>query len=171
MASKYFLANSNLFINGGDTTGMIKMFEIDAFKAKMEKYESLGMLVDKEVPTGFEQLAGKMEFAGPAPDFFNQNAFPWEMTGFTILGVMADKSLAGANANKQFKAELSIRPTEIGLGKYENQKLTSFERGFMIDKITIYMGGVEQIAVDAENNIYRINGVDKWQDYRTLLGQ
>lgn len=171
MAFKYYMANSNLFINGADTTGMIKMLEIDNLKASTEKYESLGMLFNKDVPVGFDQMAGKMAFAGPAPDFFNQAAFPFETTTFTLLGIMIDKGMTGSTGNKQFKAELTIRPSEVGLGKYENQKLTEFERGFFIDKITISMGGVEQIAFDIDNSIYRVNGVDKWQEYRTLLGQ
>lgn len=171
MALKYFLANSNLFIDGGDTTGTVKMIEIDNVKSKTEKYESLGMLFDKDVPVGFDQMAGKMTFAGPVPDFFYQASFPWTTTPFTILGVMTDKSLGGSGLNKQFKADLTIRPTEVGMGKYENQKLSEYERSFMIDKITITMGGVEQIAIDAENSIYRVQGVDKWKEYRTLLGQ
>ena len=170
MAVKYYLANSNLFMDSQDTTGMVEMLEIDNVKAQTEKYESLGMLFNKDVPVGFDQMAGKMTFAGPAPDFFNQAAFPWAKTPFTLLGVMTDKGLT-VGGNKQFKAELTIRPTEIGLGKYENQKLTKFERGFMIDKITITMGGVEQLSIDTENNIYRVNGIDKWEEYRTLLGQ
>ena len=168
---KYYLANANLFINGTDSTGTVKMFEIDNVKAKTEKYESLGMLFDKDVPVGFDQMAGKFTFAGVAPDFFSQAAFPWETTPFTLLGIMTDKSLGGAGLNKQYKADMILRPTEMGIGKFENQKLTEKERSFMIDKITITMGGVEKLAIDAENNVYRVDGVDKWQEYRTLLGQ
>ncbi len=171
MAVKYYLANSNLFLNGGDTTGIVKSFEIDNVKAQTEKYESLGMLFNKDVPTGFDQMKGKMTFAGPAPDFFYQAAFPWEKTPITLLGVMTEKGLNGAQGNKQFKAELTIRPDELGVGKFENQKLTEFDRNFLIDKLTVSFGGVEQLAIDAENNIYRVNGVDKWKEYRTLLGQ
>ena len=169
--ARFYLANANLFIAGGDTTGMVKTFELDNIKAQTEKFESLGMLFNKDVPTGFDQMEGKMEFAGPAPDFFYQAAFPWETTAFVLLGIMTDKSLPGATANKQFKAELIIRPKDIGVGKFENQKLTMFERAFMIDKLTISFAGVEQLAIDSENNIYRVNGVDKWAAYRQMLGQ
>ena len=171
MAVKYYLGNANLFIAGGDTTGIVKSFEIDNLKAKTDKYESLGMLFDKDVPTGFEQMMGKMTFAGPAPDFFTDNAFPWEKIDFTLLGIMTEKSLSGSAGNLQFEADLIVRPTEVGMGKYEQNKLTEFERSFCIDKLTIIMGGVEQLAIDSENNIYRVNGVDKWADYRALLGQ
>ena len=168
---KYYMANSNLFINGQDSTGSVKMFEVTDIKAVMDKYESLGMLANKEVPTGFDQMEGKMEFAGPAPDFFNQVAFPWETTPLTLLGVMTDKSLAGSQNNQQFECDMIVRPVDIGVGKFENQKLTSFERSFKIDKMRILMGGVEQLNIDFDNNVFMVNGVDKWQAYRTLLGQ
>jgi len=66
---------------------------------------------------------------------------------------------------------MMIRPTEIGIGRFENQKLTEQERTFLIDKLTVSHGGVEQLAFDPQNNIYRIKGVDKWAAYRALLGQ
>lgn len=168
---KFYLANSNLFINGTDATGTVKMFEVDNVKAATEKYESLGMLFNKDVPTGFDQVQGKLTFAGPAPALFGEAAFPWESTPFTLLGVMTEKSLTNNNQNQQFKMEMILRPHELGVGKYENQKLTEFERAVMIDKLTLTMGGVEKLAIDSENNIYRVDGVDKWAAYRTLLGQ
>lgn len=168
---KFVLANSNLFIGSTDTTGTVKEFEIDNLKAQTENYESLGMLFNDEVPTGFQQMQGKLTFAGPTPATFGDAAFPWETTPATLLGVMTDKSFAGPAGNAQFRAQMTIRPMEIGLGRYQNQKLTEFERSFYIDTIKIEMGGVEKLFIDAKNNIYRVNGVDKWASYRTLLGQ
>lgn len=171
MAKKYYMANANLFLPGGDTSGIVKMLEVDNVTAKTEGYESLGMLFNKDVPVGFEQMKGKLTFSGPAPDFFGNLAFPFESVSATVLGVMIDKSLESEQDNKQFKAEMKIRPVEVGVGKFENQKLTEMERAFLIDKLTITMDGVEKLAVDAENNIYRVDGVDKWASYRNTLGQ
>lgn len=169
--SKYYMGNSNLFLPTGDSTGIVKSFEIDPIKSVTEKYESLGMLFDKDVPVGFAQMAGKFTFAGPTPDFFTNIAFPWSTSAITMLGVMTEKSLSSTANNQQFECDMIIRPTELGAGKYENQKLTEFDRTFMIDKITILMGGVEQLAIDTENNIYRVLGVDQWASFRQLLGQ
>lgn len=170
--NKYYVGNANVFLDGGDTTGQLKEFEIDNIKANTEKFESLGMLANKDVPVGFEQMAGKFTFSAASPDFFNKGAFPWESIPVTVLGVMTDKTLGGtAGLNKQLEVSMIIRPSEVGVGKYASQKLTEFERSFYIDKITLSFAGVEQLHFDSENNIYRINGVDKWKEYRTLLGQ
>lgn len=168
---RFYLSNSNLFIGNGDSTGTVKMIEIDNIKSITDKFERLGMLFNKDVPTGYDQMEGKMEFAGPAPDFFSANAFAFETTPLTLLGVMIDSSLSNSANNQQYECDLVVRPSEVGVGKYENQKLTTFERSFKIDSIRIVMAGIEQLAIDTENNIYRVLGVDKWADYRQLLGQ
>ena len=93
--NKYYVGQANLFIDGGNAEGQIKDFEIDNLKANTEKFEGLGMLANKDVPVGFEQLAGKFTFSSASPDFFNKGASPWESISFTLLGVMADKTLAG----------------------------------------------------------------------------
>jgi len=69
---KFYLSNANLFISGGDTTGEVKMLEIDNVKSNTEKYESLGMLFHQDVPVGLDQMAGKLTFAGISPTFFTE---------------------------------------------------------------------------------------------------
>lgn len=172
MAFKYYVTNSNLFIGGGNAAGQVKSFEFDNIKTNVESYESLGQLFHKDVVAGMAQMEGKLTFAGPAPDFFHIAANPWKTETFVLLGVMIEKSASNpAGNNQQLKIEFTARPKEVGVGKYENQKLSEFERAFMIDKITITMGGVEKLHADSENNIFRINGTDEWLSFNTILGQ
>lgn len=148
------------------------MFSIDNVKAKTESFEGLGMLFNKDVPVGFDQITGKLSFNGPSSDLFPEAQFAYETTNATLLGVMIDQQLTGSGtANKQFKAEMTIRPVEVGIGNFENHKNTEFERSFMIDRLVVFMDAVEVLNIDPENNVWKINGVDKWQQYRALLGQ
>jgi P2 family phage contractile tail tube protein len=171
MGAKYSLSQSNLLIAGSSTQGIIKEFKVDDLEANTESYDPIGMLGQQDVPVGFKQLTASLTFAGPSPDFYAKAILPWKTTTMTILGVMVNNSMQGASANTQFKCEMTVRPNKAGLGSHASQKMTEFDRAFLVDKIKITMGGVEQLEYDQQNSIYRVLGVDEWQAFRTILGE
>lgn len=170
MAAKSYVAVGNLFLAGSDTKGKVNEFKLDNMPFTTDKHEALGMLGTQEVFTGLDQLTGSFVFVDPDDALYNQLATPWETVGLTFLAVMMDKSYT-PGTNRQLKIDLIGRPKEIGLGEYANQKIANWERPFFIDKLKISFGGVDQIEYDYANNIYKVNGVDKWADFRALLGQ
>jgi P2 family phage contractile tail tube protein len=136
-----------------------------------EDYDAIGMIGKKSLPTGFNQMTASLTLSGPNPDLYNLLLNPFVNTPCVILGNVINATNMTAGSGTQFKAEFVARPTKVGLGGFESQKMTTFDRSLLIDKVTITMNGVEQLKYDRDAMIYSILGVDQWAGVRANLGE
>ena len=94
-----------------------------------------------------------------------------ETIDLSLYGAISSYDAAtGAIETIQHRIETRVIPKTVNLGKFEPSATADNENTFEIMTLNYYIKGVEWIAIDWANYVFRVNGRDYGQPVRTATG-
>ena len=94
-----------------------------------------------------------------------------EAIDLSLYGAISSYDAAtGAIETIQHRIETRVVPKTINFGKFEPSATADTENTFEILTLNYYIKGVEWIALDWANYVFRVSGTDYAQPVRTALG-
>lgn len=156
----------NIFIGGVDLRGVVGDIERPKVTMKMEEYRSGGMLGPVSINQGFEKLTAAVTLAGYGVDVLKQMASTIDGTVLRFSGATQKDDETGF---KKVSGEMVGRITEADPGS--NTQGENGETKFNAELVSYgeYLDGKEVFFIDVMQNIFRVDGVDRYQGFNQSL--
>lgn len=164
------LNNANIYIDGNSLLGQAEEFKLPTVKLKMAEHKAVGMVGAIKLPSGFEALEGEIKWNSFYPDVWNKMFDPYTAVQLQARGSLETYNSQGRQAQVPYVVFLTCSFFEVPTGDFKQNDKAEFQSKFFASYIKQVVDGKDVLELDAMANIYKVNGVDKLDLYRTNIG-
>jgi len=165
------LSNAAIYNSGNSLIGKVEEMTLPAIKAKGVDVKALGLIMDIELPSGFEKMTGKMKWNAVYPDLITEFGSPFATKQIQARGNLETYDSSGRQAETSVVAYLTIRFKDvlpaIGLKMNDNPEQ---ESEYNCSYYRLEIDGERMIEIDAFANIFFVGDEDQLAQYRANLG-
>lgn len=164
------LNNANIYIDGNSLLGQAEEFKLPTVKFKMAEHKAVGMVGAIKLPSGFEALEGEIKWNSFYPAVWAKLLDPYTAVQLQARGSLETYNSQGRQAQVPYVVFLTCSFYEVPAGDFKQNDKAEFQSKFYATYIKQVVDGKDVLEVDAMANIYKVNGVDKLDLYRTNIG-
>ena len=165
------LTNGNVYIDGNSYVGKAEEVQLPAVKAKFTDHKGLGMIMDIELPSGFEKMNGKIKWSSLYPDAVSQTGSPYFTLPLQIRGNLETYDSSGRITQTAVVCYLTVRFKDaLSQITIKQNDPSEQESEFTASYYKLEIGGQRLIEIDAFSQIYFVNDSDQMVAYRAALG-
>lgn len=166
MAQISQITNGNVYIDGRSQVGRAKKVTLGDITAVMNEIKALGMVGVIEAFAGFEKMEGSIEWNSFYPDVFRKAYNPMRTIPLMVRANHQEVSSAGIGKEESLVTHLNVTFKKNPLGAISPHEAAEFTSEISILSVVQKIGGVEILAFDPVNNIFRVNGEDMLARFR-----
>lgn len=160
----YILRRMSLWLKGDIKIGQVSELTIPPFKVKTEKLRNAGMVMEREIPLGYERENAKFKMTALDPASIAAiNAMPGTQDTLMITGALVDED--GTSNNITVYLRGFVKTIDFGTWKEGDKSEIDYE--FVWEYLKMEIGGVEKIRAD-DFDVF-IDGVNQTGDIRESL--
>lgn len=165
------VTNANVYLNGGSLLGIVDEITVPDIKAIMTEHKALGMVGKLEFASGIDKLEAKIKW-----NSFDEVAYA-SMASFTKyvpMTLYADRMTfdsTGLTVEDRITVAMTAAPKNSPGGSFKQHETVELETMLNVIYMRVEMGGVAILEFDAMANIYKVNGIDQFAQYRANIGQ
>lgn len=165
------LVNASVYSSGNSLLGRVEEIQLPAVKAKSVDVKALGLIMDLEVPSGFEKMTGKMKWNAVYASLIEEFGSPFTTKQIQVRGNLETYDSTGRTGEASVVAFLTIRFKDVlpGLTLKQNDNPEQ-ESEFSCSYYRLEIDGVRMLEVDAFANIFFVKDRDVLAQYRINLG-
>jgi P2 family phage contractile tail tube protein len=164
------LNNANIYIDGNSLLGQAEEFKLPTVKFKMADHKAVGMVGTIKLPSGFDALEGEIKWNSFYREVWNKLLDPYTAIQLQARGSLETYNSQGRQAQVPYVVFLTCSFSEVPMGDFKQNDKAEFQSKFTATYIKQTVDGNDVLEVDAMANIYKVNGVDKLDLYRTNIG-
>jgi P2 family phage contractile tail tube protein len=164
------LNNANIYINGNNLLGRAEEFKLPVVKFKMGDHKAVGMVGTIKLPSGIEALEGEVKWNSFYPEVWANLLDPFTAVQMQVRGNLETHSSQGRVAQVPYVVFLTASFSEVPTGDFKQNDKAEFPSKYFATYIKQQVNGQDMLEIDAMANIYKVNGVDKLDQYRTNIG-
>lgn len=162
--------NANVYIDGNCLLGRAEEIKLPTVKFKMSEHKAVGMVGTIKLPGGIDALEGDIKW-----NSFYASVWPKLLDPFTALQLQVRGSLEthtsqGRIAQVPYVVFMTASFSEVPMGDFKQNDKAEFQSKFSATYIKQQVNGQDILEIDVMANIYKVNGVDKLDLYRTNIG-
>ena len=170
MASVKIITNANLRLNGNSLIGKVEECTLPEIKSKMSEFTAIGMVGSTEYPSGFEISEMTATVSGYHSDLLKIVGDPNRVLDLVLRSEVKNHTPSGVATTESVVVTTRATCKNMPLGGFKAHERVMQELSFAIFYIKLEIGGQNILEYDPVANIYKVDGVDKLQGYRTNLG-
>jgi hypothetical protein len=164
------ITNANVYIDGNSFLGKTEEIKMPDVVVTMTEHKALGLVGKIELPSGLDKMESTQKWNSLYPEVLKKAANP-----FTAVQLQCRSSMetyTGAGRTEQVPVVAFITGTfkKFPLGNFKQHDNVETETSMSITYIRLNMGGVDIVEVDVLANIYKGDGVDLLETYKTNIG-
>lgn len=164
------LVNANLYVDGNSLLGRAEEITLPPIKWKMVEHKALGMIGTINTPSVLEKLEGKIKWAAYYPDAMKKALDPWSAVQLQVRASLEGWAGAGRVTQQSVVVMMTVSLQELPLGNIKQGDNVEIESTYNCSYIKLTIDGQEILEVDILANIYKVNGQDLMEQYRTNIG-
>ncbi|OIP06946.1 MAG: phage major tail tube protein [Betaproteobacteria bacterium CG2_30_59_46] len=164
------LNNANIYIDGNSLLGRAEEFKLPTVKFKMAEHKAVGMVGAIKLPSGFEALEGEIKWNSFYPEVWAKLLDPYTAVQLQARGSLETYNSQGRQAQVPYVVFLTCSFYEVPAGDFKQNDKAEFQSKFFASYIKQVVDGKDVLELDTMANIYKVNGVDKLDLYRTNIG-
>lgn len=164
------LSNANIYIDGNCLLGRAEEFKLPTIKFKMADHKAVGMVGAIKLASGIEALEGEIKWNSFYQDVWGKLLDPFTSVQLQVRGSLETHTSQGRIAQVPYVVYLTASFYEVPMGDFKQNDKAEFSSKFYATYIKQQVNGQDVLEVDAMANIYKVNGVDKLDLYRTNIG-
>lgn len=163
-----YIKDLAVYLNTINFIGMISEFDKPVVAATTAAHETLGMIGTQNVPVGFEPMTARIAWMG--------KSVPMAILSYDLEGVVDLQVREVLEDNTGVITRTGIVSTIKGRfqstdgGKLSAKAMSTAESTLDVFYWKEVLDGKTLIEVDFNNNIYIVNGVDKYKERNKILG-
>lgn len=166
--SKVF--NARVYIDGNDFIAKAEEVELPKVKFTFAETKALGLYGASELPTGIDKLEAKIKFNTVDPSFMKLASDPFTSRVVIVRAPYQVWTQQGVSKSADLKAEMRGFFKEFDSGKFKARDTVEAEATLSVIYYRLEIDSKEILEIDVINNIYKVDGKDKLQEYRTAIG-
>ena len=164
------LNNANIYIDGNSLLGQAEEFKLPVVKFKMAEHKAVGMIGSIKLPSGFDALEGEIKWNSFYREVWGKLLDPYTAIQLQARGSLETYNSQGRQAQVPYVVFITCSFFEVPTGDFKQNDKAEFQSKFSATYIKQVVDGNDVLEVDAMANIYKVNGVDKLDLYRTNIG-
>jgi P2 family phage contractile tail tube protein len=165
------LTNASVFVDGVGFLGQAMEVDLPEITQKMSDHVALGMIATTEMPSGVDKMEATIRWNALYPAVVEKFANPYAALSLQIRSSLEVYEAGGRVAQQPVVVFLRASSKTHQLGNYRQHENVELENQMAVYYVRVEINGVEKLELDATANIYRVNGVDIIQEYKTNIGQ
>ncbi|ATF75287.1 phage major tail tube protein [Pasteurella multocida] len=165
------IVNANVYIDGNSLLGKAKEFKLPDLEFEFIEHKGLGLHGTVELPAGLNAMEGEVIWDSFYPEVRSKAYNPYKNAQLMVRSNLQVFDSRGLAAEEPLVTIMNVAFNKTTGGSLKNKEATEHSDTFKIYSIKQTLGGKEILFVDVLANIYRVNGQDVLQKYRTNIGQ
>lgn len=168
MGLPFILRNFAIHVDGQPKFGEGEECTIPALELQTEEFRGGGMDIPIELDLGMRKLEASWKMFSTDPQSFATFGLaPGNLIPLTFRGHLVGE---GDGATRRVIVNMRALPTKVNAGSWQTGRKTEINVSANLHYLRIVHGDTELIAIDPENSVRRINGVDQLTEMRINLG-
>lgn len=164
------VTNANVYLNGRSFLGRAASISLPLIKSIDSDHDALGMFAKVEYAAGIDKMETDIKWNSFYKEVLEQTSDIYTSVPLQVRTHIETYEGGSRVEETPVVIYLNIRPKEIPLGSFEQQTNVDLTGKFAVTYIKIELDGVNKLEIDAEANIYKVNGADRLAAYRASLG-
>lgn len=164
------VTNANVYMDGSSMLGRAEEIKMPDVSAIMQEHKALGMVGKIELPAGFDKLEGEIKWNSFYPEAGKAMANPFRTVQLQCRSSVERYSSQGRIEELPLVTFLTVMFKKNPLGTYKQHENAEFSSSFTCTYIKQVLDGEELLELDYMANIFRVNGEDILEDYRSNVG-
>ena len=164
------ITNANIYLEGNNLLGRAEEVKLPDVTAIMQEHKALGMVGKIELPAGFDKLEGEIKWNSLYDDAAKITANPYKSVQLMCRSSIETYGAQGRVKQVALVTYLTVMFKKNPLGAFKQHDNAEFPSSFSATYIKQVIDGNEVLELDYLANIFKVNGEDMLQDYRTNIG-
>ncbi|MBF0752238.1 MULTISPECIES: phage major tail tube protein [unclassified Pasteurella] len=165
------IVNANVYINGNSLLGKAKEFKLPDLEFEFIEHKGLGLHGTIKLPTGLNAMEGEVIWDSFYPEVRVEAYNPYKNVQLMARSELQVFDARGLAAQEPLVTIMNVAFNKTTGGSLKNKEATEHSDTFQIYSVKQMLAGKEILFVDVFANIYRVNGQDVLQKFRTNIGQ
>lgn len=165
------IVNANTYMDGNSLLGKAKEFKLPDLEFEFIEHKGLGLHGTVELPAGLNAMEGEVIWDSFYPEVRAKAYNPYQNVQLMTRSNLQVFDSRGLAAEEPLVTIMNVAFNKTTGGSLKNKEATEHSDTFKIYSIKQTLAGKEVLFVDVLANIYRVNGQDVLQKYRTNIGQ
>lgn len=165
------IVNANTYMDGNSLLGKAKEFKLSDIEFEFIEHKGLGLHGTVELPAGLNAMEGEVIWDSFYPEVRAKAYNPYKNVQLMTRSNLQVFDSRGLAAEEPLVTIMNVAFNKTTGGSLKNKEATEHSDTFKIYSIKQTLAGKEVLFVDVLANIYRVNGQDVLQKYRTNIGQ
>ena len=165
------IVNANTYMDGNSLLGKAIEFKLPDIEFEFIEHKGLGLHGTVELPAGLNAMEGEVIWDSFYPEVRAKAYNPYKNVQLMTRSNLQVFDSRGLAAEEPLVTIMNVAFNKTTGGSLKNKEATEHSDTFKIYSIKQTLAGKEVLFVDVLANIYRVNGQDVLQKYRTNIGQ
>lgn len=165
------IVNANTYMDGNSLLGKDKEFKLPDLEFEFIEHKGLGLHGTVKLPAGLNAMEGEVIWDSFYPEVRAKAYNPYKNVQLMTRSNVQVFDSRGLAAEEALATIMNVAFNKTTGGSLKNKEATEHSDTFQIYSIKQTLAGKEVLFVDVLANIYRVNGQDVLQKYRTNIGQ
>lgn len=164
------LTNANVYVDGESQLGKVEEVNLPDITFKQSEHKALGMIGSFELFSGIEKMEATLKWNAFYPDVMKKYADPRKALKLQIRSSLETHNSEGLASEVPCVAYLTGQPKNFPAGNYKQSDNVESTSKMTITAYKLEIDGQVVVEYDALSNIYSVDGVDIFANYRANIG-
>lgn len=164
------LTNANIYVNGTNFLGRAEEVKLPEVNHMVSEHRALGMVGKVEMFSGIDKMEASIKWNSFYADVLRAAANPTVPVEIQVRASIEEYTGNVRTAETAAVAYITGQFKNVPTGMFKQHDNVELESKLTVWAIKLEIGGVAIYEVDVLNNIYKVDGVDLLENYRSNLG-
>lgn len=164
------LTNANIYIDGASQLGKAEEVNLPDITFMLSEHKALGMIGKFELFSGIDKLEATIKWNAFYSDVLKQFANPRKTMKLQVRSSLESHDSNGLVSEVPCVAYLTVQPKNFPAGNYKQHDNVEATSKLTCTAYKLEIDGSEVVEFDALANIYTVDGVDLFANYRSNIG-
>lgn len=164
------LTNANVYIDGNSQLGKAEEVNLPDITFMMSEHKSLGMIGKVELFSGIDKMEATIKWNAFYADVLKKVADPRKTMKLQVRASLETYNSDGMAEEVSCVAYLTVQSKNFPAGNYKQHDNVEATTKLTCSAYKLEIDGKEVIDYDALANVYSVDGVDMFANYRSNLG-
>ena len=164
------LTNANVYVDGASQLGKAEEINLPDISFMMSEHKAVGMIGKIELFSGVDKLEASIKWNSFYPDMMKKYANPRGVMKLQVRSSLETYDSNGLLQEQACVAYLTGYPKNFPAGNYKQHDNVESTSKMTLTAYKLEIGGVEIIDFDAMANVFSVDGVDQFANYRSNIG-
>jgi len=164
------LTNANVYVDGVSQLGKAEEINLPDISFMMTEHKSVGMIGKIELFSGVDKMEASIKWNSFYTDVMKKYANPRGVMKLQVRSSLESYDSNGLLQEVACVAYLTGYPKNFPAGNYKQHDNVESTSKMTLTSYKLEIGGEEVIDFDAMANVFSVDGVDLFANYRANIG-